>query len=223
MSSIFFRTVIIYALLSLSMRLMGKRQIGELEAGELISALLISEICSIPIDDPDIPLLNAFIPVLFIVSTEIIISFYKNKSTKLKKIFDGEPIYIIKDGKIDQRVLYDNRISTEEIYTAIRQNGYSSLSEISALILEPNGKISVIKARSDCERIIISDGEISYKELNSLGLSEHEIREKIGRIPLSEIFLMTADKNGITNIIKKEEYPSAKAYDKKDKKGKKQS
>lgn len=220
MSSIFFRTVIIYALLSLSMRLMGKRQIGELEAGELISALLISEICSIPIDDSDIPLLNAFIPVLFIVSTEIIISFYKNKSTKLKKIFDGEPIYIIKDGKIDQRVLYDNRISTEEIYTAIRQNGYSSLSEISALILEPNGKISVIKARSDCERIVISDGEISYKELNSLGLSEHEIREKIGRIPLGEIFLMTADKNGITNIIKKEEYPSAKAYDKK---GKKQS
>lgn len=204
MSSIFFRTVIIYALLSLSMKLMGKRQIGELEAGELISALLISEICSIPIDDPDIPLLNALIPVLFIVSAEIIISFYKNKSTKLKKIFDGEPIYIIKDGKIDQEVLKENRISTEELYTSIRQNGYCSLSEISACILEPNGKISVLKSKSDCERIIISDGEISHEELNSLGLSEDEIQKKAGSTPLSEIFLMTANKSGITNIIKKE-------------------
>lgn len=206
MSSIFFRTLIIYGLLSISMKLMGKRQIGELEAGELISALLISEICSIPIDDPDIPLLNALIPVFFIVSTEILISFYKNKSNKLKSIFDGDPIYIIKDGKIDQRVLLENRISVEELYTSIRQNGYCSLSEISACILEPNGKISVIKSKSDCERIIISDGEISYKELKLLGLSEGEVKERIGSIPLCDIFLMTANKKGITNIIKKDSF-----------------
>ena len=80
MTSIIIRTVIIYILLSLSLRIMGKRQLGELDVSELVSTLLISEIASIPIDDPDIPLLNAIIPILFIVSVEVILSTLKNKS-----------------------------------------------------------------------------------------------------------------------------------------------
>ena len=62
MTSIFFRTAIIFLLLSLSMKMMAKREIGELEVGELIVMLLISEICSIPIDDPSVPLMNAILP-----------------------------------------------------------------------------------------------------------------------------------------------------------------
>ena len=145
MTSIFFRTTIIFIMLSLCMKLMGKREIGELEVGELVTTLLISEICSIPIDDPDIPLLNAIIPVLFIVSCEILISFVKNKSRRLKKVFDGNTVYLISNGKINQKALRDNRISIEELFASIRQNGVGSLSDVSYCILEANGRISVIK------------------------------------------------------------------------------
>ena len=82
MTSIVIRTVIIYVLLSFSLRIMGKRQLGELDVSELVSTLLISEIASIPIDDPDLPLLNAIIPILFILSVEILLSALKNKSEK---------------------------------------------------------------------------------------------------------------------------------------------
>ena len=205
MSSIFFRTAIIYALLSVSMRAMGKRQIGELEVGELISALLISEICSIPIDDPDIPLLNAFIPVIFIVSLEIIISFYKNKSSKLKKVLDGEPTYLIKNGRINQNALRENRISIEEFYTSIRQNGYGAISEIGTCILEANGKISVLPPKRKEERIIISDGEKRTEEMKAVGISENELQRILGKKRAEDIFLLTADHDGITNIIIKEE------------------
>ena len=79
MASIFVRTFIIYIIIAFALRLMGKRQIGELEVSELVSTLLISEIAALPIADPDIPLLNAIVPVLFIFSLEIIISSLKNK------------------------------------------------------------------------------------------------------------------------------------------------
>ena len=91
MASIFFRTIIVYLLLSLSMKIMGKRQIGELDVSDLISTLLISEIAAIPIDDSDIPLMNAVIPILFIVCLEIIISAAKNRSNKIKRPVEGPP------------------------------------------------------------------------------------------------------------------------------------
>ena len=205
MASIFFRTAIIYVILSLSMKLMGKREIGELEVGELISSLLISEVCSIPIDDPDIPLLNAIIPVFLIVSTEIILSHIKNKSLKLKKVFDGTPVYLIKDGKIIQSAFSENRISIEEFFSAIRQNEIGRISDVKNCILEPTGKISVLREEDGIEKIIISDGEICEKTLKSLGYDESWMLRKLGSHRTADVFLMTVDEEHNVNIILKEE------------------
>lgn len=205
MTSIFFRTTIIFIVLSLCMKLMGKREIGELEVGELVTTLLISEICSIPIDDPDIPLLNALIPVVFIVSCEIIISFIKNKSRKLKKIVDGNTVYLIKNGRINQRELKKNRISIEELFASIRQNGIGSLSEVKFCILEANGKISVIKADSPLSAIVISDGECSTELLKERGLDANWLNKQLGKYSQQEVFLMTLEEDGTVNIILKEE------------------
>ena len=95
MASVLIRTVLIYGFLALAMKLMGKRQLGELETGELISALLISEIAALPIDNPDIPLSSAIFPTLLIITLEILLSFIKNKSNRLKRAVDGEPTFII--------------------------------------------------------------------------------------------------------------------------------
>ena len=205
MTSIFFRTTIIFIMLSLCMKLMGKREIGELEVGELVTTLLISEICSIPIDDPDIPLLNAIIPVVFIVSCEIIISFIKNKSRRLKKAVDGNTVYLINNGKINQKALRDNRISIEELFASIRQNGVGNLTDVSFCILEANGKISVIKNDSTLSYILISDGERISELLKKRGLDESWLKKQLKSFKENEVFLMTLDENGTVNIILKEE------------------
>ena len=204
MSSIFFRTVIIFVMLSVAMKFMGKREIGELEVGELITTLLVSEVCSIPIDDPDIPLMNAIIPVLFIVSIEIIISHIKNKSRKLKRIFDGKPVFLIKNGKLNQKALYENRISIEEFMTAIRQNGMGGIEEISDCILEANGKISVLKSGTTLSHVIISDGEVNTERLHALGFDERWLKKNSDNTPYDQIFLMTANSDGSVYIIKRE-------------------
>ncbi len=204
MVSIFFRTILIYILLSLSMKLMGKREIGELEVGELITSLLISELCSIPIDDPDIPLLNAVIPVLLLVSAEIIISSIKNKSAKLKTLVDGEEVFLIKNGKINQQALKQNRISLEEFFATLRQNSIGNIDEVEHCILESNGKISILQKDSALSFIIISDGEILDGTLKKIGLSTEWLTKRLNGTKASDIFLMTVDQNQNTNIIKKD-------------------
>ena len=204
MAAIFLRTIIIFILLTLSMKLMGKREIGELEVGELISTLLISELCSIPIDSPEVPLMNAVVPVLLIVSLEIIISSAKNKSSRLKRIIDGKEIFLIEDGRINQAALRENRISLEEFFSSIRQNSIGCLNEIEHCILEANGKISVIKKDSTLSYIIISDGELIDKTVSALKLKRKDIESALGGKDIKKVFLMTYTKDGTFDIIDKE-------------------
>lgn len=206
MASIFFRTIILFALLSVSMRIMGKREIGELEVGELITALLISEISSIPIEDPDIPLINAIIPVVFMVSLEIIISALKNKSSRLKRLVDGEAVFLIYQGKLRQEALRSNRLSLEEFMTAMRQAGIGRIEDIEYCILEANGKISMIEKQGGGElsHIIISDGEVEMENLRLLGLNEGWLEKALCGRAAEDVFLLTVNNKNETYIIPKD-------------------
>lgn len=221
MASIFIRTVIIYLLLSFILKIMGKRQLGELEVSELVSTLLISEIAAIPIDDPDIPLLNAVLPILFILCAEILISAFKNRSAMLKRVIEGEPIYIIYKGKLLQQVLEDNRISVNELLSELRVQGVSDLTEVYYAILEQNGKISVI-ARSECQPLsrkslcspaesglahpIIIDGEVNEANMSALGYNRawlsRVLKERSRNV--EEIYLLTVNDRGEISEIPKD-------------------
>ncbi len=208
MVSIFVRTAIIYLLLAISLKIMGKRQIGELEVGELVSTLLISEIVSIAIDTPDIPLLNAVIPMLLILSLEIILSHIKNKSRRLKRVIEGTPSFIIYEGKLNQFELSKNRISVNEIITEMRVQGICDIADVKFCILEPGGKLSFFDSEDgELSLPVITDGEAEEENIKMLGLSLGEICRHLATLGrrMEEVFLMTADKSHSYNIIYKEE------------------
>ncbi len=222
MASIFARTVILYFLLSVIIKMMGKRQIGELEVSELVSTLLLSEVAAIPIADPDLPLLNALIPVLFIFTAEILISYFKNRSAKIKSAVEGEPVYLIYRGKLRQNTLKANRISVNELMSELRILGYPLISDIYYAILEPNGKLSVVPvaeesplchgnmetpATSYMEHALIIDGDVRQKTLTALGYDETWLKKATQTYHLSikDVFLLTVDDDGKTSLIEKEE------------------
>ena len=187
---------------------MGKSQIGELEVSELVTTLLISEVASLPIADPDIPLMNAIIPILLVVSVEIIVSTLKNKSERLKKYIEGEPIFVIKRGVLIQRALKDNRISINELLCEMRTQGIGDIQDVHYAILEQNGKLSILKS-GESERLahaIIIDNEVIEKNLLSLGYSTGWLENELKRngVELSEVFWMTVDDGGSTTIILQE-------------------
>lgn len=207
MTSIVVRTVIIYILLSFSLRIMGKRQLGELDVGELVSTLLISEIASIPIDDPDIPLLNAIIPILFILALEIILSTLKNKSEKMKRLIEGKPEYIIYKGRLLQKSLSDNRISLNELLSEMRTQGVGDIEEVYYAAVEQNGSLSILKKdESKMAHALIIDQNIIYSNLKAHGYDERWLKKRLDEFDArqEEVFLMTVNDEGKINLILKE-------------------
>ena len=208
MASILIRTVIIYILLTVSLRIMGKRQIGELDVGDLVSTLLVSELAAIPIDDPDIPLMNAVIPILLVICLEIFLSTIKNKSAFLKRTFDGEPVYIIYNGRLLQSNLRDNRISLDELLSELRSQGVFDICEVEYAIIEQNGTLSVKKYDGESiAHTLLIDGEILTDSVYRLGLDRRWVEKRLAELEMtvSETFLMTVDGDGKTTVIKKEQ------------------
>ena len=208
MTSIVIRTVIIYVILSISLRIMGKRQLGELDVSELVSTLLISEIASIPIDDPDIPLMNAVIPILFILSVEILLSTIKNKSEKMKSLIEGKPQYIIYKGRVLQNVLDENRISINEILSEMRAQGVGDISDVYYAAIEQNGALSILKKDgSQMAHAVIIDGDVIKGNLKAVGYDDNWLnaRLKENKIKQDDVFLMTIDDGGKVNLILKDE------------------
>ena len=123
MLTVLFRTVLIYALLLIAMRLMGKRQIGELEISDLVTTFLVSEIASLPITEPELPLSHAIIPTIVLLSFEVFISFLISRFPRLKGLFTVRPSTLIRDGELCQKSMGDARLSFDELFSELRRQG----------------------------------------------------------------------------------------------------
>ena len=144
MITLIFRTLLVYIFLIIIMRLMGKRQIGELEVTDLVATLLLSEIASLPITDPNIPVFHAIIPMIVLLSLEVFSSYILLRAPKLKKILSATPTILIKDGILDQSALMAVRLSVEELMSEIRQQGFSNLAYVWYAILEKDGNLTIL-------------------------------------------------------------------------------
>ena len=209
MLSIFVRTVILFILLSITMKIMGKRQLGELEVGELIVTLLVSEVAAVPIGDPDVPLLASIIPIIFLTCTEVALAAAKSRSNKLKSIMEGEPTYLIYRGKLRQDALADNRVTVTELLSEMRSQSIPDLSRVYYAILESNGKFSFVTrdGADELTHTVMIDGECNEKRLRELGYDGQWLRRTLDRegVKNNEVFLMTVTDSGTVNIIRKEE------------------
>ncbi len=220
--SIFIRTVIIYVILTITMRIMGKRQLGELDVSELVIAILLSEIASLPITNEEKPLMQAFIPMVTLAALEILSSTLILKSPFAKKILSSKPSVIIARGVIDRKAMKKVRISLEDLISQIRQNGIYDLEEVDYAILEENGKMSIIPKscyrqpdRNDLQlpddnsgvmHLVVSDSVINNHTLRILGKDEAWVTRKLNKqgCDLKDVFCMTCDDEGQIYIVKKD-------------------
>lgn len=216
------RTILLYIVVIISIRLMGKRQISELQPSELVVTLLISDIASIPMQNTAQPLLSGFLPIIILVSCELIISTVMVKNTKFRRFVCGKPVVVINDGKIQQYEMKRLRMTTEDLIEQLRQLDIFNISEVAFAIVETNGRMSVMKKpdtqppsakalgvyipNKGIDTVIVSDGEFSDYSLEFLEISKDWVMEIINGqgLNLDDIFIMTANKNKEFNIIKKE-------------------
>ena len=162
------RTVLIYIFVTLAVRLMGKRQVADMQTTELVTTLIISEVASLPMQNIDQPLLSGFIPILLLVSIEILLSVVMMKSKRFRGAVVGHPIIVIKDGSILEKELKKLRISYEDLYSLLRQQEVFDIKNIRYGIIEPNGSLSVMNKNESPRAEDIKNSEEIQDQLKEL-------------------------------------------------------
>ena len=221
MISTVLRTIILYIVVTLAIRLMGKRQIGDMQPNELVITLLISEIAAIPLQDSQQPISVGVAAILVLVFIEIIISILSMKSFFIRKLLNGKSVVIIKNGAIDQNAMRNVRMTVIDLIELLRDKDVFNISDVEYAILEVNGNLSVL-LKKEVEPVtpkdinlnpkqnalplpVISDGKIIPESLSALQLSKQQLLKLIkhNKVGPKQIFLMTLDRNGQYTIINK--------------------
>ena len=212
------RTIILYIFVTLGIRLMGKRQIGEMQPNELVVTLLISEIAAIPLQDTSQPILNGVVAIFMLVILEILISVISMKSLFMRKIMNGKSAVIIKNGVIDQQMMKSVRMTVLDLVELLRGQDVFDISTVAFAVLEVNGNLSVLLKSSEQPATaadlnvkkdkallplpVISDGKIIKESLEAIGTDEGAVCKMLKGDNVSDIFLMTMDRDGNHSIIK---------------------
>lgn len=223
MAIIFIRTVILYFSILIAMRIMGKRQLGEMEISEFIVAALIADLAATPLQDIGIPLLNGIIPIITLFSLEILIAGLTLKNTKLRKLAYGNPEIIIKNGKIDEEKMHENRFTLDELMQELRVHGLSDTTKIQYAVLETNGQLNIILMPSEqtvsaaqmCintkpigySHIIINDGRVLDNNLALLGRDRAWLNAELERQNIAssnDVYFLTLSETGDVFCQKKE-------------------
>jgi uncharacterized membrane protein YcaP (DUF421 family) len=220
---VFFRTLILFSLVVVVMRIMGKRQIGELQPFELVVAIMISELAAVPMADIEIPLLDGIIPILTLLFAQVFLAYLSLISNKARTIICGRPSILIEKGTIIESELRRLRININDLLEQLRVKNYANIRDVDYAILETNGQMSIIPkgASQTINRkdlglsasdpglplTIIIDGMVVKHNLQLLKLTEKELLEKLkeqGVASLQQIFFASIDTTGTITWQKKE-------------------
>ena len=223
MAIVFIRTLIIYFALVLIMRLLGKRQLGEMELSEFVVAALIADLASHPLQDIGIPMINGLVPIVTLFCCEVLISGVAMKNIRLRALLFGKPSMLVEKGKIRQREMKKNRLTTEELMNELRNQGYLDISAVEYAVLETDGRLSVIPYPSESPVtpsqlkieaedkgypvVVISDGHVIESNLRLVGRDMNWLKKRLATLGVKNtetVFLMTVNSAGQVYFAPKE-------------------
>lgn len=144
MSIVIIRTFILYAIVVLVLRMLGKRQIAQLQPFELVVIIMISELAAVPSGDIGIPLISGIIPILILLISGITLQYLTLKSEKARSIICGKPTILIDKGKILETEIKRIRYNISDLLEQLRIKNIPNISDVEYAILETNGEMSVI-------------------------------------------------------------------------------
>ena len=209
------RTIIIYAALMVSMRIMGKRQLGELEPAELVVAVLISDLASHPLQDIGTPLIYGLVPVITLLCCELLLSAGVIKSARFRTLVCGRPSVIIRRGTIVQSEMRKNRFTLDELAEELRKKGIMDISTVQYAVMETDGSLSTLLYPSESAVtprqmgidagdagypvMLINDGRLMSENLKLTGRDEIWLRKQLAQRHVKDtrdVYLMTVDRAG---------------------------
>lgn len=217
MLTVLVRSIIIYILLLIIMRLMGKRQLSELQPFEFAITLIIAELACIPMAEIQVPLVYGIIPIFTLFVVHLFITKIAGKSIKFNKFLNGKPIVIMTPKGIDKRLLDQLDLTVTDLLHALRASGYFFPSQVAYAILETDGKLSVLpKAayapltpndqnmqvdESDLPYPIICEGIFENANLDLAGVTKEQVDKLLEQNNIKEKDILLLAVNGTEAYI----------------------
>jgi uncharacterized membrane protein YcaP (DUF421 family) len=216
------RVSILYCVLMVAIRLMGKRQVGELQPTELVVTILLSELVAIPIQDNSLPMATSLISAAVLVGLEILNSVLAVGSTRYRTFTQGHSLLVVKDGKPDLKQLKNLRISLDDLMEALRQKDIFDLAEVGYCIVETTGKISVLPLPANrpvtagdmnltvqdkgVPTVLVYDGRCLFQNYDEVQMTDQRMERILRKqkLSLQQVMLLTVNKLGEVHCLPKE-------------------
>ncbi|MEH6889691.1 DUF421 domain-containing protein [Bacillus sp. JJ864] len=193
---IVFRTILLYSVMLIIFRLMGKREIGELSVLDLVVFIMLGEMAVIAIENMDKAIWHQLVPMVLIMVIQIVLSFISLKNQRIRHILEGEPAIIVREGKIDEKQMRKQRYNMDDLLMQLREQSIGDIRDVEYAILEPSGRLSVFekqkskKSKNDTPLFsvpLIIDGEIQKKHLYMMEHTDIWLEDKLKKLGYKDI------------------------------------
>lgn len=217
------RTVLLYFLLLALLRIMGKRELGQLSPFDFVVAIMIAELATIPMENLSVPLFHGIIPIFILAILEILISYLALKSQFFRKIIDGTPSIIIKNGQIQVKELKKSRFNLHDLLSYLREKAIFDIANVEFAVLERSGKLSIVlksqkraltpedvSVTTDYEGLstpLIFDGVVDEKSLKKINLDNQWLDQELAKHGFSsanDVFFASINTRGELYVTPKE-------------------
>lgn len=215
MFTLFLRAALLYIVLIITMRALGKRQLGEFQPYEFALTILLAEIIADPISSVSMPLLYGLLPVAAVIVVHGVISVACMKSDRFRAVISGKPTLVINRGVIDRKALDGLCLSLADLLEGLRSAGFLDPAEVGTAVVEANGTISAFEnevsrpprasemqldvAYEGMPMILIMDGRLQPHNLHQTGKDENWLRGQLNArgLGIQAVYLASLDTRGM--------------------------
>ena len=214
MINTFIRVIILYILVLVIMRLMGKRELGQMQPFELVIAMMIADLAAVPMGDTGIPITNGIIPILALLLIQLIIAIINLKSIRGRSIICGKPSILIYRGKIDEKTMKKEKFTINELQERLRQSNVFNIGDVEYAILETSGQVTVIQKPEKRNTIpedfgivpeyegipydLVIDGKVMHQNLKTIGRDYNWLVKEVEKFKIKphQALVVTYDGKG---------------------------
>lgn len=216
------RTGLLYGLLVLAIRLMGKRQVAEMEPAEFVVTMLLANLAAVPMQDNGLPLLSGVVPIFTVLGLELVLAVLSMKLLPVRRMLNGVPTLLIREGVIDQKALAVSRVSLDELEQKLREKDVFDFSQVAYAILETDGELTVMLypqyenatrgdvgakfTRAGIFYNVITDGVLLEENLIRAGLDRKWLQKELKSrgLRVRDVFLLATDGGRNLRLVKRE-------------------
>ena len=220
------RVLLVYILLLISIRIMGKREIGQLSNLDFVVAIVVAELATLPITDHKLTLEETILPMLIITFLQVAVSVLCLKSNRFRRLLYGRPNVLIAGGRMQMLEMRKARYNIDDLLSQLRQKDVFDILTVEYAVLETSGELTVMLKQGHCPATrsdlkmenpvhfcgmpltLIDDGEVNWRGMAEHGITEAWLTEQLRRrevVCAKDVFYASLSQNGQVYLITRAE------------------